>query len=100
LKKNDTIQNTQIITNYYLDLQFQSKYYVDINIYEVYENLNNDAKINYKIRDREDVFKILNNINSEIFLFRIILKEEKIDKKSSLVDSNTQINYCKIFKFK
>lgn len=71
-----------------LEQQSTCKYYVDVNLEEVYAKLNEDAKLNYKVENREDIFKITYPINDEIFLFKISLQtEEKNEKKSFLGDS-------------
>jgi len=74
---------------YFLEIQFNSKYRIENNIEEVFNQFLKEIKSKYKISNREDIYKLVSeNDESEIFIMRAFLEQEdKLDKKS-FVETN------------
>lgn len=92
LKQNETRSNfsaaktsrKQQNKNFYLELQFHSKYKIENNIEDVFNMFLEEIKFNYKINNRDDIFRIFSQEDkNDIFIFRTFLGyEDKLEKKS------------------
>jgi hypothetical protein len=75
--------------NYYLELQYNSKYKIEHNIEDVFNLFLEEIKATYRVSTREDVFRLVSEQDkSEVYVFRTSLDHEDKLEKKSFAESN------------